>query len=169
MPAADSPVVLHHTCAPLPDRVLELAGSVMPVNTDAQSVARDEILSGGRAHGVPGDLLDHGVSLYDGDGFPRVEAELRVQAERASVIRRLEQSDPREPSLASATHHVEHERSSDTGVLDLRVDGDRSHSGDLRTLVEEIGPQHHSVGLRHDRVEPGMRQQHAGQARCHLW
>ena len=100
--------------------------------------------------------------------FAHVITELGVQRERAVVVARLHQADPRRALLDRPPLDVVHERATDLAVLDVRVDRDGPDPDDRRPFVEEVAADDPSVELGHDGVDPGVSEHHARESDRHL-
>ena len=80
----------------------------------------------------------------------------------------LHQAHARRPPLLGPLHDGGHELPADGGVLDGRVDGDRTDAGDRDPFVEEVGTDHLAVGLGDDGEDARMGQQARHQAGGYL-
>src|SRR5919202_3997145 len=157
--AADSVSMLDHLCRPLPDRVQQFARTVVAVHESAHLVAGFDVLLAGRSDSIAGHPLRDWRALQREHRLADLEAELRVQAERAIVVRSLEQAHARDALLLRTLEHVEHQAPANPQVLDLRVDRDRADTRDHRALVEEVAPDDPTIQLGNHRVEAGVAQE----------
>jgi hypothetical protein len=84
------------------------------------------------------------------------------------VVAVLNQPNAGEVAGSCALDNSLHQTAPDPTVLRRRIDGDRAETGDRRAFVEEIAAEYASILLGHDAIEPGMVDQHRGEAHRNL-
>ena len=113
----------------------------------APRIRRGRLRSAGRTS-TPSAGAPRGSPCITMHGAFDVEAERRVERERAHVEAVLEQPDA--GRVLAALDHGLHQPPPDAGVLGLRIDRDRAHAADRVALVEEVRADDLAVDLGDD-------------------
>ena len=108
----------------------------MAVHTHAQLGAPGDVVLARGPHVVSLKRYRRRVALNDAQRLADIEAELRVERQRAAVVRRLHKAHAGDPAVALTLERRLHKRSPGPGVHCLRLDGDRPDANDGRALVE---------------------------------
>src|SRR4029453_10009891 len=102
---------------PEPDRVSDLARSIMAVHTRAQRVAHGRVALGPQPDRVSLRRESDRNALHARQRLADIETELGVKREGAAVIGGLHQSEPGRLPLLRPSEDVFHERPTDSAVL----------------------------------------------------
>src|SRR5256885_800312 len=126
---SDSPLRFgDHGCALL-NCVIEFAPTVVAVDSHTEVVAgRNVGRFGCWADAIAERRLLNWCPLHTCKWFPHHEAELRIESERAIVIRRLNEANSREIPLRRPRHYGLHHLPSRTVVLCGGINRDRSYT-----------------------------------------
>lgn len=103
--------------------------SVMPMNVTADGVACLEIRGRGAPGFVAGGPTLRRGDLHAGEQVTNLEAELRVQGQGTVVVCGLHKADPWDGAFGGTPHHIQHEGSAHSTVLDGGVYRDRTDAG----------------------------------------
>src|SRR5258706_2088338 len=158
--ARDPTVALDDPGATLGDGVLQLAIPAVSVDAKAKRIAGLDILLACRSHGMPWDFRADGGPLHASQMFAYLEAESRIKRERAAMIARLHQPDAGKALVIGALHHRFHQPPADAVILHVRVDRDRTDTGDGAALIQKIAAGDLAFDLGHDAVETWMSRHH---------
>src|SRR5918998_272928 len=138
------------------------------MNAAAEGVARLGVGGHGAPGPVAGDVTLRNSALHAGELLTHLEAELGVQGQRAVVVSGLNKADSWGTALGGAPHHVLHEQSTYSTVLDGGVYRNRADAADGRAFVEKVTAHNPAIGFGYHRVETRMAEQHRHQPDCRL-
>jgi len=129
----------------------------MTMDEAAYTIAAIEVTLASTPNMMTGYADAHRGPLHAGDRVPRLEAERRVQGERATVVRGLKQPDSGHSSLDGPLHSGFHELTANPEILHLRGHRDGTKAGNCRSLIEKVTPDDLTVSLCDHAIEAGMR------------
>src|SRR5438477_4638347 len=127
---------------PLPDRIAELTTAMVSVDPVVQCVASWDVAFHRRPHLIARQTDPQRLAVELRHRLARLEAELRIEAERTIVVGGLQESDPGEAAAPATLHRIEHEATADRVVLRGGIDRNRADAGNRTAFIHKVAADH---------------------------
>jgi hypothetical protein len=97
-------------------------------------------------------------TLHGDKQLTHLEAELGVERQGPTVVRRLKQAQSGTMALSSPLDPSFHELATNCTVLDCGIDRDRAYPNNRRSFIQDIAANDAAIHLGDDHVVPRVRQ-----------